>query len=237
MRLPGKTEGALISQYWLYIFYHSRFLSNVRLPWKTELPRNVSLYGIYFLHSEYLSNLHALSLKNRVALIFFTVFEHVFLSFRIFEQLALALKNRVALEFFTVLKYILLFRIFEQLAVALKFFKPGRAAAPSPTPCLVRLCRVFTLKLSKETRACESGKRCFFTTFSQWLYRWECWRSWTCITEESPKEKSKAEELNDILCQPEDQHLNRLQENVLTHIKKEMTFYEATKECPEVLKS
>ena len=106
MRLPWKTEGALNSQYWLYIFYHSGFLSNLCVPWKTELPwyfplywnifyhsgflsnlhlpwktelsRNVSLYGIYFLHSEFLSNLHALAMKNRVALTFFTVFEHVF---------------------------------------------------------------------------------------------------------------------------------------------------------------
>jgi len=35
---PWKTEGALNSQYWLYIFYHSGVLSNLRLPWKTELP-------------------------------------------------------------------------------------------------------------------------------------------------------------------------------------------------------
>jgi len=48
--------------------------------------------------------------------------------------------------------------------------------------------------------------------------------------------KSKAE-LNDILCLPEDQHLDRVQENVFTHIKWEMTFYEATEECPKVLKS
>jgi len=44
----------------------------------------------------------ALALKNRVALIFFTAFEHVFLSFRSYEQLALALKNRVAQKFFAV---------------------------------------------------------------------------------------------------------------------------------------
>jgi len=43
-----------------------------------------------------------------------------FLSFRIFEQLSLSLKNGVALEFFTVLKYFLPFRIFEQLPLALK---------------------------------------------------------------------------------------------------------------------
>ena len=48
--------------------------------------------------------------------------------------------------------------------------------------------------------------------------------------------KSKTEKLNDILCQTENLHFNHLQENVLTYIKKEMTFYQATKECPKVLK-
>ena len=42
----------------LYIFYCSGFLSNVRLPWKTELPWNFSLYWIcIFYHSGFLSNL------------------------------------------------------------------------------------------------------------------------------------------------------------------------------------
>ena len=53
------------------------------------------------------------------------------------------------------------------------------------------------------------------------------------ITREPSTKKSKTEELN-ILCQPSDQHLDRIQENVLTCIK-EMTFYEATRECPVVL--
>ena len=77
-----------------YTFNYSGFLSYLCLPWKTELPRYVSLYGIYFLHSEFLSNLHALALKNRVALIFFTVLNLLF-TFRIFEQLVLALKKKV----------------------------------------------------------------------------------------------------------------------------------------------
>ena len=55
------------------------------------------------------------------------------------------------------------------------------------------------------------------------------------ITEEPSTKKSKTEELNDVLCQPEYQHLDRIQQNVLTHIKKEMTFYEATRECPKIL--
>jgi len=33
--------------YWIYIFYHSGVLSNLLLPWKTELLRNFLLYGIY----------------------------------------------------------------------------------------------------------------------------------------------------------------------------------------------
>ena len=57
------------------------------------------------------------------------------------------------------------------------------------------------------------------------------------IPDEPPMKKSKAKELNDILCQPDNQHLDRVQENILTHTKKEMTFYEATKECLKVLKS
>jgi len=41
-----------------------------------------------------------------IALKFFTVL-NIFLSFRIFEQLAIALKNGGAMEFFTALKYFL----------------------------------------------------------------------------------------------------------------------------------
>jgi len=46
---------------------------------------------------------------------------HIFLSFRIFEQLVLALKNRAAPKFFTVLKY---------------FFKLGSSSPPPRTPML-----------------------------------------------------------------------------------------------------
>jgi len=73
----------------------------------------------------------ALALKNRVPLEFFTVLRILF-TFRIFEQLALALKNKVALEFFTALNmYFLSFRMFEQLALAPKYFNTGEAAAPT----------------------------------------------------------------------------------------------------------
>jgi len=64
----------------------------------------------------------------------------MFISFRIFEQLALALKTEFALKIFTVLNILFTFRIFEQLALALKnrvvleFFNPGRR----PTPPVLR---------------------------------------------------------------------------------------------------
>jgi len=58
-----------------------------------------------------------LSLKNGVALEFFTVLKY-FLSFRIFEQLALALKNRVAQKCFAVWNILFTFRIFDQFACA-----------------------------------------------------------------------------------------------------------------------
>jgi len=46
--LPWKKEGALNSLYWIFIFYYSGFLSNLRLPWKTELPWSFSLYSNIF---------------------------------------------------------------------------------------------------------------------------------------------------------------------------------------------
>ena len=67
---PWKTEGALNSQYWLYIFYHSGFLSNLRFPSKTELPWNFSLYWNIFYYSGFLSNLR-LPWKTEFALKFF----------------------------------------------------------------------------------------------------------------------------------------------------------------------
>ena len=131
--------------HWIeYTLYIREFWATcMRLPWKTELPRNFSLYGIHSLHSEFLSNLHALAQKNRVALIFFTVFEHVFFIlqdfwaisacpekqscpeiFRCMEHTFYNLnfwvtcacleKQRVAQEFFTVLNIRYTFGSFEQ---------------------------------------------------------------------------------------------------------------------------
>ena len=130
--------------YWLYTFYHSGFLSNLRLPWKTDLTWNSSLYWNIFIIQDfwatcacpekqsvpwihllnaYFSSLRifeqlALALKNRVALKIFRCFE-IFFVIQDFEQLALVLKTKFAPKFFTGMKYYLSFRNFEQLALAL----------------------------------------------------------------------------------------------------------------------
>jgi len=103
----------------------------------------------------------------------FHCIEYVFLSFRIFEQLALSLESRVALEFLTVLKYFLSFRSFEQLALALKtefalkVFKPGGEAAPDPPPRTpmvrsVKLCRVNVVRVTS-SRWFASSSQCRVT--------------------------------------------------------------------------
>ena len=83
---------------WIYIFYHSGFLSNLRLPWKTEFTLNIFIVLKYFLSFRFFEQL-ALALRNRVSLKILTVLNIHFLSFRVSEQLTLDLKNRVALKF------------------------------------------------------------------------------------------------------------------------------------------
>ena len=53
---PEKQVPWNFSLYWICIFYYSGFLSNLRLPWKTELPWNFSLYWNIFYHRGFLSN-------------------------------------------------------------------------------------------------------------------------------------------------------------------------------------
>jgi len=55
--------------------------------------------------------------------------------------------------------------------------------------------------------------------------------------QEPLRKNSKAEELNDLLFKTEAFHRNEIQENSLTHLKKEMAFYEATKECRKVFRN
>jgi len=86
------------SLYWIY-FLHSGVLGNLRLPWKTEFALNSQSWIYIFLLLRIFEQL-ALALKNRVALKFFTLLNMHFLSLRIFEQLALALKTEFALKIF-----------------------------------------------------------------------------------------------------------------------------------------
>jgi len=60
-----------------------------------------------------------LALKNRVCPEIFRCIE-VFLSFRIFEELALVLKTKFVMKFFTVFNTLFTFRMFQQHLLALK---------------------------------------------------------------------------------------------------------------------
>ena len=79
-----------------YMFYHSGFLSNLRLPWKTEMPCNFSLYWVYFYIQEVWATFPRPE-KQRVPWKF-SLFWTSFSSFRISEQLTLALKTEFALN-------------------------------------------------------------------------------------------------------------------------------------------
>jgi len=77
--------------------YYSGFLSNLRLPWKTESAlKFFALLNIFFVILKFWVT--CTCPENRVTLEFFTVLNILF-TFRIFEQLALALKNRGCPEF------------------------------------------------------------------------------------------------------------------------------------------
>jgi len=103
------------SLYWLYIVYHSGFLSNLRLPWKQSCPEIFNcIEYIFFIIQDFWATCACPA--NRVCPEF-TVLNIYFLSFKIFEQLALTLKT----------------------VFALIFLKTG-GRPPSPTPRLVRLC-------------------------------------------------------------------------------------------------
>ena len=148
---PGKQSFPWnFSLYWLYTFYHSGFLSNLRLPWKTDLTWNFSMYwGIFFIQDFWATyvcsqNFHCIEYTfyiqdfwatcaclEKQSLPWIYLLNAYFLSFRIFEQLALALKNRVALILFTVLKYFFYSGILSNLRLPWNFLSRGAAAPPS----------------------------------------------------------------------------------------------------------
>jgi len=116
-------------------FYHSGFLSNLRLPWK------FSLYWNIFYHSGFLSNLR-LPWKTEFPLKFSTVLNIYFISFQIFEQLVLALKNSCP-------KFTVMSIYFCHSGFLSNLHLPSKQSLPwnfskqggQPPPRLVRLCQ------------------------------------------------------------------------------------------------
>ena len=115
LRLPWKNRVALKFFTVLNILFTFRIFNSLRLPWKQSFPEIFHGIEYIFYHSRFLSNV-ALALENRVAQF---IVLNTLLTFRSFEQLALALKNRECPEFTVLNMYFLSFRIFEQLALAL----------------------------------------------------------------------------------------------------------------------
>jgi len=113
------------SLHWMYFFPFTRFLSKFALALRNSLPRNFSLHWTYFLHSGFLSNLrlpwktecalnslyliyifiiqnfeqHALALKNTVCPVIFNCVE-IFFIFQDFWANCACPENRVCPEFF-----------------------------------------------------------------------------------------------------------------------------------------
>jgi len=82
----------------MYFFYHSGFLSNLRLPWKTEgALKFFAAFDIFFIVQEFWVTC-ACPEKQRVPWNF-SLYLIYLLSFRSFEQLALALKTELPWNF------------------------------------------------------------------------------------------------------------------------------------------
>jgi len=119
-----------------YIFYYSGFLSNLRLSWKTRGCPEITVLNLSFLSLRIFEQL-ALALINRVCPDFTVLNMYFFSGF--LSNLRLPWKTELPWNFSVYWTIFLSSRIFEQLALALKtkfalkFFKPGGAAAP-PTP-------------------------------------------------------------------------------------------------------
>jgi len=131
--LALKNRAALeFSLYWIRIFYHSGFLSNLSLPWKNRVA--LKFFAAYI---QEFSTTCACP-KRQICLKFFAVLNILF-TFRSFEQLALAVKSRGCPKFTVLNMYFLFSGVLRKLRLpwktefALKIFKPGGAAAP-PTP-------------------------------------------------------------------------------------------------------
>ena len=121
----------------LKYFYHSGFLSNLRLPWKQGLPWIHCIEYIFFIIQDFWANC-ACPEKHELPW-YFSLYWNIFI-IQDFWATWVCPENRVCPEFTVLNIYFLTFRIFEQLALALKtefalkFFRTGGGRPPRPPP-------------------------------------------------------------------------------------------------------
>jgi len=144
MRLPWKTEGALNSQYWLYIFYHSGFFEQL-----------------------------ALSLKNRVALKFFAVWNILFYIVNFWGTCACREKQRVPWIYCT-----------EYIFFIIQEFWPT-CACPEKQSCPgIFHCIEYTLYIHEfwATSACPEKQSCpeIFRCMEYTFYIRDFWATCAC---------------------------------------------------------
>ena len=165
--LALKNRVALNSQYWLYIFYHSGFLSNLRFPWKTELPWNFSLYGNICYHSVFLSNLR-LAWKTELPWYFHCI-KHVFFIFQEFwVTRACPEKNRVAPKIFCCI---------EDTFYILNFWATYACPEKQKVPwiysaeCIFFIIQEFWITcVFPEKQSCPGIFHCMEYTFTFWIF-------------------------------------------------------------------
>ena len=140
-------------------FHRSRFLCNLRLPWKNRVALKFStVLNILFIIQDFWAT--CACPENRVCSGMFhcRLLNMYFLSFRIVEQLALALKNRVALQIFTAFSTLVTFRIFNNLRL------PWKQSLPLKFSTVLDIFLPF--RIFEQLCACPELSRCVEYTFT-----------------------------------------------------------------------
>jgi len=117
--LPWKTECALKSFTVLNMLFTFRIFEQLALALKNSVTWNFSLYWNISYHSGFLSNLR-LPWKTECNLEFFTLLNILFIIQDFWATCVCPEKSRVSPEIFHCIEYPFTFRSFEQLALALK---------------------------------------------------------------------------------------------------------------------
>ena len=136
------------SLYWLYTFCHSGFLSNLRLPWKTDLIWNSSLYWNIFIIQDFWATYVCPEIFHCIEYTFYiqdfsaacacpekqcalnSLTECIFFIIHEFWATCACPENRVCPEIFHWIEIFFITQEFEQLALALKFCKPEGQQPP-----------------------------------------------------------------------------------------------------------